>query len=72
MLSREARPRAGDPQVRFDERRRETEPWSRLRHWRVAKAAGNSNSLSLRPPRPPSTLPILAGPSRGAGDSAKG
>lgn len=50
-------PDAGNLHVRFDERRRETEPRPRLRHRRLAKAAGNSNSLGLKPPRPPPTLP---------------
>jgi hypothetical protein len=50
-------PDAGDPHVRFDERRWETEPWPRLRHRHSAKAAGNSYSLDLQPPRPPPTLP---------------
>jgi len=50
-------PDAGNPHVRFDERRWETEPRSRLRHRYKAKAAGNSYSLVLQPPRPPSTLP---------------
>jgi hypothetical protein len=52
-------PDAGDLHVRFDERRRETEPRSRLRHRHKAKAVGNSYSLDLQPPRPPSTLPYL-------------
>jgi hypothetical protein len=38
-------------------RRRETEPGLRLRHRRHGESAGNSNSLNLQPPRPPSTLP---------------
>jgi hypothetical protein len=50
-------PDAGNLHVRFDERRRETEPRLRLRHRRLAKAAGNSDSLGLKSPRPPSTLP---------------
>jgi hypothetical protein len=50
-------PDAGNLQVRFDERQWETEPQSRLRHRRLAKAAGNSDSLGLKSPRPPSTLP---------------
>ena len=35
----------------------ETQRGTRLRHRRVAKAAGNSDSLDLRPARLPSTLP---------------
>ena len=50
-------PDAGKPHVRFDERRPETEPWTRLRHPHLAKAAGNSYFLSLQPPRRSSTLP---------------
>ncbi len=34
----------------------ETQRGTRLRHRRVAKAAGNSDSLDLRPARLPSTL----------------
>ncbi len=48
---------AGKPHVRFDERRPETEPWSRIRHPQTAKAAGNSYFLLLQPPRRSSTLP---------------
>ncbi len=51
-------PDAGNPHVRFDERGRETEPRRRLRHWRKAKAASNSYSLRLKPPRPSSTPPF--------------
>ena len=36
----------------------ETQRGTRLRHRRVAKAAGNSDSLDLRPARLPSTLPF--------------
>jgi hypothetical protein len=46
-------PDAANPQVRFDERWRETEPRPRLRHRHQGKAAGNSYSLDLQPPRPP-------------------
>jgi hypothetical protein len=34
------KPDAGNPHVRFDERRLETEPWPELRHRQLAKAAG--------------------------------
>ena len=50
-------PDAGNPHVRFDERRRETASWGGLRHRRSAKAAGNSDSSRLSRPRPSSTLP---------------
>ena len=52
-------PDAVVPHVRFDERRLETEPWSGLRHRPTAKAAGNSHSPDLKPPRQSSTLPNL-------------
>ena len=45
-------PDAGDPQVRFDERRRETEPGSRLRH----RHYGESRRKQLLP-RPTATAP---------------
>jgi len=50
-------PDAGNLQVRFDERWPETERWSKLRHRRLVKAASNSTSLDLKPPRPSPTLP---------------
>jgi hypothetical protein len=43
-------PDAGDPQVRFDKRRWETELRPRLRHRHQGEAAGNSYSLDLQPP----------------------
>ena len=49
------KPDAGDPHVRFDEREWETESCGGLRHRRWAKAAGNSYSPPLTPPRPLST-----------------
>ena len=51
---REVRPRAGCGRsaVRFDERRRETESGSRLRHRLIAKAAGSSYSLDLKATAP--------------------
>jgi hypothetical protein len=45
-------PDAGDPHVRFDERRWETELRPRLRHRHQAKAAGNSDSLDLQATAP--------------------
>jgi hypothetical protein len=47
-------PDAGDPHVRFDERRLETELWEGLRHRHEAKAAGNSDS-----PFPMATAPVV-------------
>ena len=52
-------PDAGEPHVRFDERGRKTEPRPRLGHRQKAKAAGNSHSRDLQPPRPSSTLLCL-------------
>ena len=49
-------PDAGNPHVRFDERRLETESWRGVRHRRSAKAAGNGYPLRLPPPRQSSTL----------------
>ena len=49
---------AGNPHAAFDEREEETEPWRGLRHRHLAKAAGNSNSPHLPPPRLISTLPL--------------
>ena len=47
-------PDAGDPHVRFDERRLETESWRGVRHRHRAKAAGNSY------PHPPTaTAPVV-------------
>ena len=47
-------PDAGDPQVRFDERRRETEPRTRLRH----RHQGESRRQQ-RLPRPTATAPAV-------------
>jgi hypothetical protein len=47
-------PDAGDPHVRFAERRLETELWEGLRHRHEAKAAGNSDS-----PFPMATAPVV-------------
>jgi hypothetical protein len=51
-------PDAGNPHVRFDERRRETEPWRGLRHPRGGESRGlTATPHDLPPPRPSSTLP---------------
>ncbi len=47
-------PDAGDPHVRFDERRLETEPRRGVRHRHLAKAAGNSYPLP-----PTATAPVV-------------
>ncbi len=47
-------PDAGDPHVRFDERRLETESWRGVRHRHRAKAAGNSYPLP-----PTATAPVV-------------
>jgi len=57
-------PDAGEPHVRFDERGRETESRCGLRHRQMAKAAGNSYSPRLRPPRSSSTLPLSRAPAQ--------
>ena len=49
-------PYDGKRHVRFDEGTLETEPWARLRHRHVAKAAGQRSSLVLTPPRQRPTL----------------
>jgi len=53
-------PDAGDPQVRFDERRWETELRPRLRHRASRrKPPATATPLDLQTPRPASTLPVL-------------
>lgn len=49
-------PYDGKRHVRFDEGTLETERWGRVRHRRVAKAAGQRSPLALRPPRQRPTL----------------
>jgi len=51
------KPDAGNPHVRFEWAGAGNGAKDGTRHRRVAKAAGNSNSPILRPPRQPSTLP---------------
>ena len=65
-------PDAGDPHVRFDERRLETESRRGVRHRPRAKAAGTSYPLRLPPPRQSSTLLnwIVALPSHERRESA--
>ena len=49
----------------------ETQRGTRLRHRQVAKAAGNSDSLDLRPARLPSTLPKRNGLRKGYGAACR-
>jgi hypothetical protein len=51
-------PYDGKRHVRFDEGTLETEPWVRLRHRYLAKAAGQQASLALTPPRQRPTLQV--------------
>ena len=53
------KPDAGNPHVRFDERRLETELWRELRHRHGRKPPANSTPRSLRPPRQSSTLQLM-------------
>ena len=50
------KPDAGNPHVRFDERRLETELWRELRHRHRRKQSETVQPRSLRPPRQSSTL----------------